>query len=284
MSTTDETDVGRAMREAVAEIRREGYKAAALYAVVDAVLVALVANLAITVVGVEWADSPGSAGDPGPITVGLLVVVVTGVLAFAAEFGYRVRRPLVERFEAANPEVDEALRTARDAIQDGQDTRMARALYADVIDRLGSTSSLGLVHLPRLVGSIALAVVVSIATVHASVVAVDLGGTASPGASSGGVVAGPTGEREPASGELQPGDQILGEPENVSAGSENLSASVSVDRGGPGDDEFRQYEGGNTTDRTAGEAQRAGYAPREDVEDADLIREYNLRIREDEDD
>lgn len=59
---------------------------------------------------------------------------------------------------------------------------------------------------------------------------------------------------------------------------------VGVDvSGGGGEAEERVYNTGGFGDGTAVEAQRAGFAPSEVLEDADLIREYNLQIREEED-
>lgn len=274
-----------AMRAAIAEIRREGYKAAGLHAIVDAVLLALASNLAVSVLGVPWFDRGlGLAGGRVAVTVGTALVVLTGLGVFAVELAVRTRRPIVERFEAANPTVDEALRTARDAIERDEDSRVARALYADVIERLRSTSSLGLVDTRRLVASVVLVFVLSIATIHVSAITLDTAGSGpAPSGSDDGVTGGPD-QRTPATTELRSGEEVLGEPEDVTAGSANLSAPVTIEPGGPGDDEFERFDPDEESrGSTGGEVRRAGYAPPDDIENADLIREYNLRIRDDND-
>lgn len=287
------------MRRAIAEVRGEGRKAAVIHAVVDAAVAALATNLAVTVVDVPLLGRaiplPGilsrgvaAVGVAPPVAVEarVLLVLCVGVLALSAGLAYRLREPLVERFESANPEVSEALRTARDALEAGDEGRVARALYADVIERLASTSSLGLVSVRRLAASVALVVVLSALTVQVSVagIGVDLDGGPGDGGAGGPTGPGAVTTPRPTSGELLDGDEVLGEPENVTAGSENLSAVVEAGSGGePGDDRARSYDrSGLSSDPSAVEPQRAGFAEREVLEDAELIKEYNLRIREDE--
>jgi hypothetical protein len=291
-------DDGRAqarerMAAAIAEVRREGKKAAFVYAVVDAVLIFLLVNLLLTVLSpVELPTQlsvPAAVTDPVGTAVGRSVSglsfptgAVVGLLAggawFLGEYLYRVRQPLVEQFEAANANVTDALRTARDAVEDGAETRMAARLYEDVLDGLKQSSSVALVDSRRLLGTLVVVILLSLATVQVAVVDIGLLDrdpveTESP-------------NDRPSNYEgLEDGDAILGDSEDVQAGDENLTAEIdstggdeevdrsqsfpsSPDTGGPG-------SGSGTVD-----SQQAGFAGQEDVEDADLIREYNLRIRE----
>ncbi|MEF8828421.1 MAG: hypothetical protein V5A49_05270 [Haloarcula sp.] len=290
---TGRTQARERMAAAIAEVRREGKKAAFVYAVVDAVLVFLLVNLLLTVLSpVELPTQvsvPTGVTDPVGTAVGrsipalslptgAVVGIAVGGGWFLGEYLYRVRQPLVEQFEAANANVTDALRTARDAVEDGAETRMAARLYEDVLDGLKQSSSVALVDSRRLLGTLVVVILLSLATVQVAVVDIGLL------------------DRDPVESEspkdrpsryegLEDGDAILGDSEDVQAGDENLTAEIdstggeeeidrsqsfppSSDDGGPG-------SGGGTVD-----SQQAGFAGQEEVEDADLIREYNLRIRD----
>lgn len=269
MSEADD-EVVETMRRAIRVVRREGYKAAIVYAVLDGTLAGLLANLVLTVteVGIVPKTYPS---------------IAVGVIVGLGSLAYRVRRPLIERFEAVNPEVHEALRTARDAIEDGDTSTMARALYADVIDRLRTTSSIGLLDLPRIAARFVVLFALSLAVIQASMLGFELG-AAPTGPVSGGDGEVPSTGPTPTPAGLYPGDDVLGEPTTVTPGGENLSATLRRQAGQGEDRQQREYETGGLGDDGSVEAERAGYAPPDDIENADLIKEYNLRIREETDD
>lgn len=267
---SDEPDLLQTMRRAVTAVRREGYKAAFIYAILDGTLLGLATELVLSVARVDPFPYPYI-----PIGIALLGIV--------ASFAVRVRRPLVERFEAVNPEVHEALRTARDAIEDEDTSTMARALYADVIDRLRETSSVGLLNLSRIGLRFVLLFALSVAVIQASMLGVELGaGPSGPIGGDGNAVP-PTGSTPTPAG-LQPGDDVLGEPETVTPGGENLSATLRRQAGQGDDEQQREFETGGLGGDGSIEAERADYAPPDDIENAELIKEYNLRIREETDD
>lgn len=271
----------RQMRAAVREVRREARKVAFIYAVVDATVV----FIGTLLVGAVLDLAPlrrelAIPRDLGSVEVGLALAAGLGAVTLAVEFAWRLRRPMIEQFEAANPSVHEALRTARDALEDHSDTPMAQALYTSVIDRLGSTSSRDLVDIRRLGATVVLVLVLSVLTVQASVSAVHLGipedGRAG-GREPGGPAPGPTTYEG-----LQPGDEVLGTPQDISSGSDNLSADIDPVTGGTGDgaSDGSDYDQGGLPPGTGPiDPQRAGFDPPPDLEEADLIREYNLRIR-----
>ncbi len=270
--TEEEPEVVATMRRAITAVRREGYKAAFIYAVLDGTLIGLVADLLLTVFRLDILPNPYPA-----ITVGFLGGLAT--------FAYRIRKPLIERFEAVNPEVHEALRTARDAIEDDDTSTMARALYTDVIDRLQNTSSVGLLSLPRIGLRFVFLFALSLGVIQASMLGVvlDTGpiGPVSDGNDAGNPTA-PAATPTPAG--LQSGDEVLGDPTTVTPGGENLSAAIRRQAGQGDDEQQREYETGGLGDDGSIEAERAGYAPPDDIENAELIKEYNLRIREETDD
>ncbi|GGM22867.1 hypothetical protein [Haloarcula argentinensis] len=281
------------MADAIAEVRREGKKAAFVYAIVDAVLIFLLVNIFLTVLSPTELPTqlsvPAAVTDPVGAAVGrsipkltfptgAVVGLAVGGVWFIGEYLHRVRQPLVEQFEAANANVTDALRTARDAVEDGAETRMAARLYEDVLDGLKQSSSIALVDSRRLLGTLIVVILLSLATVQVAVVDIGLLDrdpveTESPN------------DRPSEYEGLEDGDAILGDSEDVQAGDENLTAEIdstggeeeidrdqsfpsSPDAGEPG-------SGGGTVD-----SQQAGFASQEEVEDADLIREYNLRIRD----
>ncbi|MFB6255175.1 MAG: hypothetical protein ABEH58_00335, partial [Haloplanus sp.] len=196
------------------------------------------------------------------------------------DIGARVRRPLVEQFEAANPALRESLRTARDAVRADRRSRMVRRLYESVLDDLERSSSVDLLYLRRVAVTVFLITAVSVATIQVAVVDVSLAGLGDPesGAQTGGTDADYAGLRD--------GSAILGEPENVPEGSEELNTTIDTSGSGSGDGtdtrSAASYEDSGFAGQTV-ESQRAGFTERERLEDAELIREYNLRIREETD-
>ncbi|KOX91828.1 DUF7502 family protein [Haloarcula rubripromontorii] len=281
------------MAAAIAEVRREGKKAAFVYAVVDAVLVFLLVNILLTVLSPAELPTqvsvPASVTDPVSAAVGrsipklsfptgAVVGMAVGVGWFIGEYLHRVRQPLVEQFEAANANVTDALRTARDAVEDGAETRMAARLYEDVLDGLKQSSSVALVDSRRLLGTLVVVILLSLATVQVAVVDIGLldRDTVETDA--------PTDRPSEYEG-LEDGDAILGDSEDVQAGDENLTAEIESTGGEEEIDRSQSFpssptagepgSGGGTVD-----SQQAGFAGQEDIEDADLIREYNLRIRD----
>ncbi|ESP89134.1 DUF7502 family protein [Candidatus Halobonum tyrrellensis] len=273
--TNTNTDADAAPAEDVAgalrEIRREAYKVAAVYGAVDAALVALLVTLAVRLFDPAWATGAVPVpGAPTRLPLPILAGVAAGVVAGCTEVALRARRPVVEQFEAANPEVREMLRTARDAVDDGRDSRMARALYRDVLARLRETSSVGLVDLRRLSVTLFVVVVVSVAGIQAAVVDLSLGG-ADPAA--------PGTDEAPDYEGLRDGDELLGDAENVSAGDDELEAEL----GGAGEGDAPP--GGSASAYDSGglpsgdvEGQRAGFAAAERIEDAELIRDYTRQL------
>jgi hypothetical protein len=255
------------VEQALTAVRREGQKAAAIHAVVEGAVVLLAVNFGLTMVGV---------GLPGPTYARQAVAAVLGLAVFLGAFLVRIRRPLVEQFEAANPEVREALRTARDAALDDEENAVARRLYADVLDRLQQASGARLVRTRRLVGGLALIMLLSVATVQVSVVGLDLAGRQSDATVEGDAADSGTEYRG-----LESGDKILGNETDVDGGDEDLDAVI----GGTGS----EAGSGETVNSSAGaggfsaagsyEAQQAGFSASDDVEDAEIIREYNLEIR-----
>jgi hypothetical protein len=264
------------IERAVRAIRREGYKAAALHAVVDAAAVFLVVNLLMRVFAVPLPAV-------GPVRGGTVAAVGVGLLAGGVEFGLRVRYYTVERFEAANPVVADALRTARDAARSGDETPMARRLYRTVTDRLERTSAGGFLHTRWLSVSAVVVVLASALTVQAAVAGVTFAPTTTPtddrstddsvGGTDNGV------------SELRNGDDVLGEPKEAAEGREELDVNVSQNSGGGAGDQIDSYEdSGLSAGGDPVAARQAGFAAERNLEDADLVREYNLRVQRDTDD
>jgi hypothetical protein len=289
------TEEGRSpearMRRALTAVRREGYKVALIYAAVDAALAALVVNLLVQVLNPGWlpttlpwpgvvADAiSGSGGSPVPLQTSILVGVVAGLVVLGGELVVRTRRPFVEQFEGANPEIREALRTARDAVRSGKESRMTVALYEEVLARLRNTSSVGLVNVKRVLLTVVVISAISVASIQVAVVGLDIGDLA--GEEEDGDLDQQTSDYEG----LQDANDVLGDPEDVTAGEEELNTTISTTGGG--DDgstsSASAYNSGGFSGSSDVEGQEAGFDEREQLEDAELIREYNLQIRADED-
>ncbi|WP_436929036.1 DUF7502 family protein [Halosimplex halobium] len=281
------------MDAAVHEIRREAWKAAVTAAAVEATAVFLGANLVLAALDPSWlpdrlpvpASVTGAVGSalgrnlgtvavPGSATVAAAV----GALALALAVWLRVRKPLVEQFEAVNPEVAGKLRTARDAVEADADSRMARRLYEEVLDDLRGSSAVGLLNVGRLGAAAVVIAALSLATLQVAVVDLALLDRDGPATDDG-----RTDEPTNYTGLLD-GDRVLGDREEVSAGDDNRTAELESSGGGRDvaeDRTFPDRESGGAGDgsSSAVDSQQAEFAAPEQVEDADLVREYNQRIR-----
>lgn len=286
-------DTETEMAGALTEIRREAWKAAVTTGVVDAVAVFLAANLGLAALDPAWLPDrirvprsvtehvgsavgrdPGAAGVPGSATVAAAV----GALVFAVVVWLRVRKPLVEQFEAVNPHLAEKLRTARDAVAADSGSRMARRLYAEVLADLRESSSFGLVNVGRLGAMAVVVAALSLATVQVAVVDLALLDRSEP------TVDDSTDEAENYTGLLD-GERVLGDREEVSAGDDNQTAELESSGGGRDVDEDRNFpdqerRGGGGSGSSGVDSQQAEFAAPDQVEDADLVREYNRRIRD----
>lgn len=284
------------VESALTEVRRECWKAAVVHAVTEAAVVFFAVNLVLVTLAPPWLPEriplPEAVSDPLvdllggsgslaiPGSAGLAVAF--GAVALLVGVGVRVRRPLVEQFEAANPALRESLRTARDAVRTDRRSRMARRLYESVLDDLKRSSSVGLLDVRRIVVTVVLITAVSVATIHLAVADITLAGLGE----------GPTAETPDGGTQsdytgLQDGSSILGEPEDVPTGEESLDATVDTSGSGSGQgadaESAAAYEDSGFSGADSVESQRAGFTERERLEDAELIREYNLRIREESD-
>ena len=270
------------------EIRREGAKAAFLHAAIETTLVFIAVFFVVDssnpawlpeTVGTEAATVPGSAA--AAVAVASVFFVLDAVLVY--------RSRTVEYFEEANPQVKEALRTARDAAKRDEENEMAERLYDDVLEELRTTSSEGFVSVRRIVGSLALVVGVGALLMAVSIGGVGFGdglfgenpfaggGQSSEGEGQGG--GGSGGERQ--YDDLQNPDEVLGETGEVTRGTDNQEVELRQSgSGGDGGGETGSAGGGS--DYTGGvnvESQRAEYSPEEEIDDAELVKEYNLRVR-----
>ena len=273
------------MERGIRAVRREGQKAALIEATVEAVAALLVVDLVLAVVPI--AGLPPSVPVPGApvpalaaVGTGAVIAVVVGLVVFAVGLWYRLRQPTVERFAAANPSLSEALRTARDAVESDAEGQMAARLYEDTIERLSEASSLGLLHVRRVGVLLLVVAVVAPATIGATATGFEVAldgddGSTAPGSSV-------TDEYEG----LQDPDSVLGDAEDVDAGDAAVNATVASEGGGGNESRSAPaaYESGfGGAGDAETESQQAGFAEQERLADAELIREYNLQIRQEDD-
>lgn len=262
---------------AVDAVRREALKATLVVSAAEATCVLLALNLVASLAGVPILDRPvgtgALAGTPVPApTVGNCLAVAGGAVAFAVAVRLRRRHSAVERFEAANPGVAEALRTARDALEGDREGPMASALYRDVLGRLREASGTALLDTTRLTAVVLLAFVLSASTVGTAVVGIDVAG---PATGPDGSVDGGGPAREAGTPvDLNDGDAVLGEETNVSAGEENVSADVGAGPGGEGERNWSYDRSPGADGDGVVQPERAGYADAERVEEADLVQRY----------
>ena len=279
--------------QAEKEIRREGAKAAFLHGMVEATV------FFVVVYFVLFTFQPDAVPDTIPIeqadvaVPGAVVVAAVAAFFFLIADAYLVyHKRTLEYFEDVNPQINEALRTARDAAERDEKTEMAEALYDDVLKELKNTSSDGFVSIPRMTGSVVLVFALAFLLLSAS-----MGGfgggqslfsdeTTNQGASSaqGEGAGGGGGGSGNAEGELQNAEEVLGESGEVSRGENRQNAEL--DRSGSGGDgeggSGAVGEGRDYSEGVSVEGQRTEFSPEEEIEDAELVKEYNLRVRSDE--
>jgi len=279
--------------QAEKEIRREGAKAAFLHGMVEATV------FFVVVYFVLFTFQPDAVPDTIPIeqadvaVPGAVVVAAVAAFLFLIADAYLVyHKRTLEYFEDVNPQINEALRTARDAAERDEKTEMAEALYDDVLKELKNTSSDGFVSIPRMTGSVVLVFALAFLLLSAS-----MGGfgggqslfsdeTTNQGASSaqGEGAGGGGGGSGNAEGELQNAEEVLGESGEVSRGENRQNAEL--DRSGSGGDgeggSGAVGEGRDYSEGVSVEGQRTEFSPEEEIEDAELVKEYNLRVRSDE--
>ena len=308
MSEATGSETASAPREklldAVAEIRREAAKAAAVHAALDAMVVFAVLRLSLQLLSVGDGAEPVAAvpvpdavggslraigvavPDPVGVSAASLVVAATAVSWLAADAAFRYERLGVERFEAHNPGVAEALRTARDAAASDVETPVATELYRTVLRRLEETSSRAFLRRRQLVG-----VVVALALCSAGIVGVagagispvdggdvDVAASAGGGGGSG---TGGGGTDGGASGSGGSAD-LLGEEGTVERGTDNRSVRLRGE--GPDDGSGEYGDGSVAVDSSDVDASPAEFTDEQRPEAADLVRAYTERIREDETD
>jgi hypothetical protein len=282
------------MERAVRAVRIEGYKAALVYGTADAALAAVTASLAVRVVG-ESLGVPATVPLPGPlglatasgaISGAALAALAAAFVTLCAETVVRSRRPLVDQFGAANPDIGEQLRTARDAAADGEETLMAARLYEQTLAALKETSSYRLVDVRRVAVTVLLVTGVGVAGVGVAVVDLDVAPLpdATDGATDGGDAPGAGGPRSgPDYSGLENGSDILGEEEDIETGDDPLNASVDYQAGG-GEEAGGPPEAYDQSGFEGDvESQQAGFADDPVPEDAELIREYALAVSEEDD-
>lgn len=309
-STATQTNELADIREAIEEIRNEGLKAALVHGVVEStlVLIALAVGLSLahtpsipetvatpsSVVGAlnDAAASAGYTGTPfpEPYTVSGALVVAVGValVFFVIDVALVYRSRTVEAYESFNPEVREALRTARDAAEDGRDDTMTRQLYADVLARLDATSSEEFISGRRMAMSLFLIVGIGLLMMYASVLGFNFqpGDGLFPGGGGGGGSQATADSQDTSTEKRAAWDDasgVLGEEKPPAAGGSDTvgvsltqSGSASADGGGGS-------EPGEFPDTTGEvETERSGYDQQEQIEDAELVKGYSLRVSEDE--
>ncbi|WP_324758147.1 DUF7502 family protein [Haloarcula sp. GH36] len=266
---------------ALAAVHRERYKATLVTAVADAVVTLLIVNLVLSVLEID--ALPAAIG---PVATSTAASVAAALLVLLFGTIVHARRFSLERFEAANPTLEAAVRTARDILADENDGAMARLLYGDLVERLGEASSQQLLRTRWLAVRLVVVLVVSLVTLQVAVAGISVNPIATGGATNGD---GGAGERPGSGGSpepqtpgdegLQSGDEVLGDPQDVPEGSDPIESNVSGGAGGDGERSPSSYDRQGLTAGDEGiETQRGGFDDPGEVEDADLIREYTLRV------
>jgi hypothetical protein len=282
--TTSEQSLRTEVEAALAEVRREELKAAAVYGAVDAAAVGAAVGLVATAIDLEELLGVDGLAAVAGVAVGPAVVLTVGVAlaVLVGEVVYRTRGPPCERFEAATVTVDPVLRTARDVSAGGRTDPMAERLYRELLTELERANSADLLRGRRLVAPLVVMMLLSVATVQLAAAGLQVAGPAGPAPTGDGPAATVEGDG-PGDTTLQDGDAVLGDVADVSGGENPLDATVDADAAGGDRPRQEPASGGLGGSDGPGEidAQRAGYSDPEEIEDATVIKEYSVAIRSD---
>jgi hypothetical protein len=281
---SDNSTLHSDVQAALVEVRREELKAAAIYGAVDAAVVGAAVGFIGTVFDIEGAIGVSTLVETAAFTISLTAGLSIGlaVLTFLGEIAYRTRGEPCEHFEAATVTVDPALRTAREASTEGRTDPMAARLYEDVLTELKQANSENLLRRGRLVAPLVVMSALSFGTVYVAASNIQVTTGVDSGPSTGGAAdlraEGGVGDTT-----LQDGESVLGEATNVSTGDDPLNTTISADAsGGDRPDSESASSGFDSGSQGANvDAQRTGYSDPEEVEDAAVIREYSVAIRDD---
>jgi hypothetical protein len=281
---SDNSTLHSDVQAALVEVRREELKAAAIYGAVDGAAVGAAVGLIGTVFDIEAVIGVSRLVEASTFTMSLTAGLSVGlaVLTFLGEIAYRTRGEPCEHFEAATITVAPTLRTAREVSTEGRTDPMAARLYEDVLADLKQASSENLLRRGRLVAPLVVMSALSFGTIYVAASNIEV---------TTGVGSGPSTEdtadlrAEGGVGDttLQDGESVLGEATNVSAGNDPLNTTISADAsGGDRPDSEPASSGFESSSQGADvDAQRTGYSDPEEIEDATVIKDYSVAIRDD---
>jgi len=279
------------------EIRREGAKAAFLHGTIEAAILLVAVYVGLSELQPGFVPEEVTTLGPVPVSGSMAVAFGLAAVFLVVDTALTYRRRTLEYFEKVNPQIEEALRTARDAAEREEETEIADALYGDVLEELRTTSSDGFVSLKRVLGAFALVAVVALLLFGAS----SLGGYGGGGGLFGESTAGGGGggESSQAAGggggggeggesTSETSEDLFGEEGEVVRGDDlqeielgTSGAGASGDGGDGGGDVGSPSGGTDFSGNVEVEGQRAEFTEEEEVEDAELVKEYNLRVRGD---
>lgn len=292
---SENEDIIKDIKKAIKEIKREALKASIIHGIVESCIILIILLLGFSHFSPgwipEWSINLNKilkfSGQDLVLTGKIIIALSLSLLFFIVNVGISYRRSTVERFESFNPEIKEALRTARDISEDDEDHIMARNLYKDVLERLESTSSEGFIRLKRtfslflFIGLIAILIGSGSFLNSQFGLSSDILSTQGGGGSGGDSGPGASASENQINYQgLQNPDKVLGKESEVSSGSENIN--LGLDKSGSGENGGSSGgfgEGELSSGDTNVEFQRSGYNSEEEIEDSELVREYNLRIR-----
>lgn len=279
------------------EIRREGAKAAFLHGTIEAAILLVAVYVGLSELQLGFVPEEVTTLGPVPVSGSMAVAFGLAAVFLVVDTALTYRRRTLEYFEQVNPQIEEALRTARDAAEREEETEIADALYGDVLEELRTTSSDGFVSLKRVLGAFALVAVVALLLFGAS----SLGGYGGGGGLFGESTAGGGGggESSQAAGggggggeggesTSETSEDLFGEEGEVVRGDDlqeielgTSGAGAGGDGGDGGGDVGSPSGGTDFSGNVEVEGQRAEFTEEEEVEDAELVKEYNLRVRGD---
>jgi hypothetical protein len=270
------------IRYALKDIRLEAIKASIFHSLFEGAIVLVISNYLLS----NYIEGSIMYSDI-EIPLFLVYSIIISLVFIIIDFLITYRSRDIYKMEKDNPRLQYALRTAKEGSDREEEPNiMEKRLYEDVLDELKKSSSKGFVNGKRFVFIFGLMFVmggVSVGSDYTGFGLSDVGeglGISSDGNQDS---SGSSGSQQNQYDSLQDPDDVLGEEGEVTRGSDTEDIELRQSGSGSSGEEDSQsnYESDNSYPTTSSvEGVRSEYNNEEEIEDSDLVKEYNLRIRE----
>ena len=242
--------------QALKSLKMEVIKVSILHSILDTSILILAVNFILFLLGLD--------------STRVIISLIAGCIFAVFDFIFRFKDFRLQTFEKYNPEVSEMLRTAHDNVT--KDNEVVKVLFQDVIKKLRFSSTYQLIQHKRAMVKIAVLFVLSLSTMTFTVIQLQFPQ----------LISTPV---ENLSAKIEAvnilNDNIYGEKSNIEIGERELqlilSSSTNINLNQIKDIDEVDFQRENFPVEVAAQAEAT--SEEEIPQDFELIKNYNLRIR-----